>query len=331
MSRQVVFLLPGQGSQFPGMGCELYGADAVFTETMDTFFELQGEAGASLRKDWITADADDHFDDGGRAQPLLFALGYAVARTLIARGIRPAALLGHSVGELAAAALAGVFDLPAAARFLAARSASLDHAPPGGLLGVAGTVEEIRACLTPAWERAGLVVGAINAPRQTVLAGPEDELRAAEQALRAAGVAARRARAAEPWHSPVMSTAAGHFEEAVARETPAAPRIALHSSAVGRPPTPQEAADPAFWARQMARPVLFWPALSALLDDGAHLLVEVGPGNVLGAAARSHPAVRSGRSEVLSLLPARKNPGTSWRSGVERLEQSLAPQPTTAA
>ncbi|MFF9011377.1 acyltransferase domain-containing protein [Streptomyces sp. NPDC014870] len=329
MSRQVVFLLPGQGSQFPGMGCELYGAESVFTETMDTFFELQGDAGASLREDWMNSAAD-HFDDGARAQPLLFALGYAVARSLMARGVRPAALIGHSVGELAAATLAGVYDLPAAARFLAARSASLDLAPPGGLLGVAGTVEETRAHLAPEWERAGLVVGAINAPRQTVLAGPEDELRAAERALRAAGLAARRARASEPWHSPVMGPAADRFEEAVARETRMPPRIALHSSAVGRPPTPGEIADPAFWARQMAQPVLFWPALSALLDDGAHLLVEVGPGNVLGAAARSHPALRDGRSEVLSLLPARKGPGKGFQAGLERLEQLRATRPVTA-
>ncbi len=323
VDRSVVFLLPGQGAQFSGMGRELYGSETVFTETLDTLFRLMGPEGDSLHKEWVGAGPDDHFDDGARAQPLLFAIGYAAARTLMARGVQPSALLGHSIGELAAATLAGVFDLPAAARFLSARSASLELAPAGGLLGVAASPAEVTEHITPEWSRAGLAVGAVNAARQTVLAGPEVELDAVTKELRTAGVAARRVRATEPWHSPVMDRAADLFESAVAREVLSPPRITLHSSGVGRLPTPHETADPAFWARQMARPVLYWSALSALLEEGEHILVEVGPGTVLSAAARTHPAVRIGRSSVVSLLPAKKRPGNGWDEGLAQLDQLL--------
>ncbi|WP_203612753.1 acyltransferase domain-containing protein, partial [Amycolatopsis sp. SID8362] len=120
--RGLVLLLPGQGSQYPGMAVALYEREPVFAAAADEFFAAMGPEGKLVRDDWLGDSPGVPIDDGLRAQPLLFAIGYGIGRVLLDRGLRPARLIGHSVGELAAAALAGVFDLAAAGRILAARS-----------------------------------------------------------------------------------------------------------------------------------------------------------------------------------------------------------------
>ena len=305
-SRPIALLLPGQGAQHPGMALELYGREPVFTEVMDEFFGYLGDSGAVLRDCWLAADDTVH--QGIRAQSLLFGIGYALGTTLRARKLRPVVLLGHSAGELAAAALAGVYDLRAAARIMSARAHSLRLAPPGGMLAVAATPEVVLSHVRPEWMAAGVAIGARNAPKQTVLAGPEYELARTENALRSAGVVVMRMNAAEPWHSPVMAQAAAEFERAVAAERLCPPVPSIVSGRTGRWVTPAEAVQPGFWAWQMAEPVLFWPALNALLDGGEFTLAEAGPAAGLSTVARKHPAVRAGRSRVVPLLPAPGKP-----------------------
>jgi acyl transferase domain-containing protein len=229
-------------------------------------------------------------------------------------------LLGHSVGELAAAALAGVFDLPAAARILRGRSAALVNAPAGGMLAVAATPEQVASIIAPEWAARGLAIGAVNAPAQTILAGAEPELNMAEHAAKEAGLTVRRVRSRQPFHSPVLDEAAKQFAKAIAAERLHVPRIPVTSARTCRIVEPHEALDPVFWARLMSEPVLFWPALSSLPSDGEFAFVEAGPGNGLSTAARRHPSVRAGHSEVLTLLPP---PGREqwpvWQAGLERL------------
>ncbi|MFF4838301.1 acyltransferase domain-containing protein [Streptomyces sp. NPDC001315] len=319
--RSIALLLPGQGAQYAGMGIELYEREPEFTAVVDEFFLLMGEEGVRLRADWLSDSPLIPLDDGRRAQPLLFAIDYALGKVLEARGVVPSALIGHSVGELAAAALAGVFDLPGAARIMVARSRALETAPAGGLLAVAGTPQEVEARVPAGPARSGVVVGAVNAPRQTVLAGPEEALARTEQALRDAGTVARRVRALDPFHSPVLASAAREFERAVAAEPLSPPRIPIHSGRTGREVTAEEAVDPAFWARQMAEPVLFWPALSGLLEQGPYTLVEAGPGRALSTPARRHPSVRSGETRLVCLLPSEGgDTWGSWRKALEQLE-----------
>ncbi|CAL9655770.1 acyltransferase domain-containing protein [Streptomyces sp. enrichment culture] len=318
--RPVALLLPGQGAQYPRMAVPLYQREPLFRVAVDEVLDLMGRPGAQIREDWLGDAPALPLDDGRRAQPLLFAIGYGVGRVLQQLGLRPAVLLGHSIGELAAAALAGVFDLPSAARILLARSGSLSAAPAGGMLAVAAAPERIRPWLDAQDVRHGVAVGAVNAPTQTILAGPEASLARTEQALRAAGLVARRVRATEPWHSPALREAALAFQEAVAAEPLHPPRIPILSARTGRTVTAREAVDPAFWAGQMAEPVLYWEALSKLLDSGDHLLVETGPGMSLSAPARRHPAVRSGRSEVVCMLPdERQDCWGAWQTALDRL------------
>lgn len=315
----IALLLPGQGAQHQGMAVELYGDDPAFTSAMDEFFDASGAQGLRLRSDWLADEPATPLDDASRAQPLLFAIGYALGHSLIAHGLRPSVLLGHSVGELAAACLAGVFRLGDGAKVLTARAEELTDVPLGGMLAVRATP----AALAPYLDASGadgVVVGALNAPRQTVLSGPDPRLSEVEETLRGAGLLCRRVRARQPFHSPVLAPAATRLAKAFAEIDLRVPTIPIRSTATGELVEPGQATDPAFWADQLAAPVLFWPALDNLLAAGPYLLAEAGPGQGLSALARTHPSVRSGHSEVIHLLPAGAEGSLrTWRSALDRL------------
>ncbi|MEV8635671.1 acyltransferase domain-containing protein [Streptosporangium sp. NPDC051023] len=228
----------------------------------------------------------------------MFALGHALGRTVMSWGVQPSALIGHSVGELAAAALSSVIGVASAASLLAARAAAYRDAAPGGLLAVAAPAERLAEFLGDE-----VCVGVVNSPVQTMLAGPEHALTEVTRTLKKAGYTAIRARIPLPFHSPVLAPLAEVSETALARIPLRPPRIELYSTITARRLRPEEAVDPAFWASQVCKPVLFGPALDALLADQDVLLVEAGPSRALTNLARRHPAVVEGRSAVTAMLP----------------------------
>ncbi|WP_399930800.1 acyltransferase domain-containing protein [Streptomyces kanamyceticus] len=296
----VALLLPGQGAQQEGMARGLYGNEPSFTEAVDEVFELLGTEGDRIRDDWAADRPTVPLDHVSRAQPLLFTVDYALGRMLFDWGIRPAVLLGHSAGEAAAAALAGVFSLPDAVRLLAERVELIGQAPPGGMLAVAATPDEVAPHL-----REGVVVGAVNSPAQLLLAGPEPALSETAGAVRAAGFTCVRAKATVGFHSPSLARVCARQVPSFAAVRRNPPAIPLLSAYTATELTTAQAADPWFWAMQPAEPVLFGPALDQLLTDGPYQLVETGPGQSLSALARRHRGVTSGGSRVLGLLTAR--------------------------
>ncbi|MGW6984331.1 acyltransferase domain-containing protein [Streptomyces sp. NPDC054932] len=319
--RRIVLLLPGQGFQHAGMAVELYRREPRFAAVADEFLDALGPGGKAVRDDWLACADGAPADRGTTAQPLLFMIGYGIGAVLAGRGIRPSVLIGHSVGELAAATLAGVFDLRAAARILSARCAALADAPAGGMLAVAGAPPTVLDCIRSRSVGESVVVGAHNGPQQTVLAGPEPQLSEAERALRAGGMTARRVRSLEPWHSPAMDRAARRFAAAVAAETLGPATIPIVSTRTGRVVTDAEAVRPEFWAAQMAAPVLFWPALAGVLDGADCTVVDGAPAGGLATLARRHAAVREGRSTVVPLLaPPGRDAWTVWSGGIAELE-----------
>ncbi|MFF3505748.1 acyltransferase domain-containing protein [Streptomyces sp. NPDC003247] len=332
--RGVALLFPGQGAQQPFMAAGLYRGHPPFRRLMDEVFEAWGAEGAVLRADWLSDRPSLDPDGVRRAQPLLFAVDWALGRMVLDWGVRPAALLGHSVGEVAAATLAGVLTLEEAVGLMADRVAHIEAGPAGGMLAVRAAAAD----MTP-YLHADVVVGAVNAPRQVILAGSTGPLADTEARLRAAGFTCRRTRALSPFHSPALAPVAEAALPALSRLPLRAPRLPLHSGYTGRALTATEAADPRFWAGQPAAPVLFGPALDALLGTGGLLLLETGPGQSLTALARRHPAVGTGRSTALGLLPPRARGDDTdlrtLRTAVERLlsEGALAhdplPAPTT--
>lgn len=297
----VVFAFPGQGAQHARMAAGLYGTQRVFTETVDVCLDGFLQHGADLYPVWLAANPGAALDQTVNAQPLLFAIEYALARQWIDWGIQPAALLGHSVGELVAATVAGVLDLDDALRLLALRGRVMQRRAPGGMLVVAAAADRMRSLLP---DGSPVVVAAVNAADQTVLAGPSADLAAVAQALAAAGIASKRLRTSQAFHSPAMRPAVGEFQAGFAGVRLRPPGIPVYSAATGKLLTDDQATDPAFWARQLVDPVLFADALHAATEDAdRRILLEVGPGRALTGLARRHPAVRSGRWRALACLP----------------------------
>jgi acyl transferase domain-containing protein len=279
------------------MGTGLYRDLPAFAATIDEIFQIMGAAGDELRSDWLTADPKIPINHVRRSQPLLFAIDYALGRLLMKLGLQPAVLLGHSIGEMAAATLAGVFDLHSAVRVLQHRVGQLARASAGGMIAVAASRAEIAPYLRP-----GVDVGAINAPRQTVIAGANEPLRATLDTLREAGFTWAPVFSLTPFHSAVLQPVVDAARPLLATLPVQPPEITVVSGYTARCLTDAEAVDPLYWARHPVDPVLFWPALQSLLADGPHLLIECGPGQGLTTLARRHPDVRSGRCEVLSLI-----------------------------
>ncbi|HEX6686953.1 MAG TPA: acyltransferase domain-containing protein [Candidatus Limnocylindrales bacterium] len=294
----MAFLLPGQGSQYDGMGRALYGADPVFTSTMDEIFATIGPEAERIHSDWLGWTSYVDIDDVRRAQPLLFAVDYALAKMIQSWGVEPVALLGHSAGELVAATLAGVFSLKDAVASQMERVRQAVFIPPGGMLAVAATEEQLRPYLS-----GKVAIAAVNAARQVMLAGPGDELRHVDSLLRADDFIVAVVPATSPFHCPAMAPAAVAAEKQLSGIDLNAPRQTVYSGYTGEVLTEKDSIRPEFWAWQVVDTVYFGPALDRLLSTGDLLLVEVGPGQTLTSFARRHRAVRSRASEVVPTLP----------------------------
>lgn len=316
--RGIVLLFPGQGAQYTRMAAGLYGAEPIFTEAMDAVFTELGENGAELRSDWLSPEPVVPLEHVSRSQPLLFAIGHGLGQLVLSWGLRPAALLGHSVGEVAAAAVGGVFDLTSATRLIADRVRRLATGPGGGMLVVTASVGQLGPYL-----RDQVVIGAVNAPRQTVLAGPVRPIGQIASELRAAGITCQRLPSSSPFHSPVLEEAARGAEPLIATLTVAAPSIDLYSAYTVSTVGQAELSKVTHWSRQPVDPVLFWPTLDRLLATDDYLLVEAGPGQGLSRIARRHQAVRSGRSSVAAMLPASPGAPAADRDAVCRAADFL--------
>ena len=296
----VALLFPGQGAQHPRMAAGLYGRLDVFTDAMDEAFRQLGPEGARLRAEWLAPEPSPLYDDVTVAQPLLYAVGLALGRLVLSWGAEPVALLGHSVGELVAATLAGVLAAEDGFRLMRQRVHQFAGTPAGGMLAVAAPLAEVGDVLGD-----GVYLAAVNAHRQLLLAGRREDLDRAARVLLERGLVCRDARARQAFHSPVV-------DDAVTASLPDwqatplhPPRLPVYSAYTQGPLTGRTACDPVFWARQAAEPVQFAPTLDRLLSDHACLLVEAGPGNSLSMLARRHRAVVRGASRVLPLLPDR--------------------------
>ena len=303
----LVWMFPGQGAQYAAMGRELYAVDAVFHDALDE--ALQHGQGHALRARL--------FDDDPAAltpteltQPALFSVEYALAQCWMARGLRPAALIGHSVGEFVCAVLAGVMTLADAARLVTRRGALMQRQPGGGMLAV-------RACVDTLQIPAGLSLAADNGPQACVVAGPRDALTAWAAQLESAGTTARLLQTSHAFHSPAMDGALDAFEAEFADVQLHAPAVPIISTRTGDWLDDAQAVDPAYWVGQLRDPVRFRAAVARAREHHADaLFVEVGPGRQLCALARQQ---RAGTPTVASLGTAVDAEAAAWRLAEARL------------
>jgi amino acid adenylation domain-containing protein len=283
----VAFLFSGQGAQHPGMAAELYRAEPVFRAELDRAGDLLLPLlGRDLRDLLFGSGMGEELARTEFTQPALFAVEHALARQWMAWGVRPAAMLGHSIGEYVAACLAGVFSFADALALVAERGRRMAAMEPGAMLAVSLPEAEILPLLN-----GGLSLAAINGPERAVVAGPEPAVAALALELEARGVRNRRLRTSHAFHSAMMEPALEPFAERVRRLRLSPPSIPFVSNVTGTWITAEQATDPEYWARQIRATVRFADGLAALTAEPDRLLLEVGPGNTLTTLAREAGAV----------------------------------------
>ncbi|MFE5919449.1 amino acid adenylation domain-containing protein [Streptomyces sp. NPDC056468] len=282
---RTVFLLPGQGAQRPGQGRALYRSSPVFRDVLDEASSLTGPIQGRSLAEWCLDPRMDSEELARTevAQPLLVAFGVGLARQLAEWGLSADAVAGHSVGEIAAACVAGVLTLDEAVGFAAERGRLVgERALPGAMAAVRG--DEATVAELVSVSGGSLSVAAVNGPDQVVISGAGDAVDRALAELRSRGVAARRLRVSHAFHSPLLEPVLEPLGDAAKALTVKSATVPMLSSVTGdwRPDL-----TPAYWQAHAVQPVRFGAAVARLLAEGYDTFVELGPGNTLVGAVRA--------------------------------------------
>ncbi|WP_433969859.1 type I polyketide synthase [Tunturiibacter gelidiferens] len=300
---EVVFLFPGQGSQFAGMGSSLYKSELLYRREVDECSEiLRPLLGLDLRDvlfpiDVAAPEAAERIQQTQFAQTGIFVTEFAMAKLWQSWGIEPRACAGHSIGEYVAAVLAGVMSREDALRLVSIRGRMMQEMPRGAMVGVRLSESELQPYLA-----ADISIAALNAPKLSVLAGPLEAVERLEKKLTSDGALFRRLRTSHAFHSSMMDPMLAGFEAEVAKVTLHRPVRPYVSSFTGTWIEPEQATSPRFWADQVRNPVRFADALKTLMST-PQILLEVGPGNTLTTLARQQP--NSSAAVIVSSLSQR--------------------------
>ncbi len=322
IERSVVFMFPGQGSQFLGMGRDLYEKEAVFKQAIDT-------AGDEIKKihgidlvDAIYGDATDpsrasNLKQTSITQPALYAVEYAYAKLFQSWGVEPAALIGHSIGEYVAAALAGVFSYVDGLKIVAERGRIMQAAETGSMLSVPLPADRVKSLIGDS-----LDIGVINSQEACVVSGTHELIDELAVELQKQEIESQRLRTSHAFHSRLMDAAALEFEQSISEFDLRAAKTPFISNVTGDWISDDQAQSPAYWASQIRNTVLFSQGLQTLFNSKAAVFLECGPSTTLsqlvngdqhvGVSSSRHPKV-----EQCDQMVAYGALAKLWTAGVE--------------
>ena len=314
-AHEVVFLFTGQGAQYAGMGRQLYETQPLFRRIIDECDEILR---SSLDRSLLSvlyprAGEGSPLDETAFTQPALFALEYALAELWRSWGVQPAAVMGHSVGEYAAACIAGVFSLEDGLKLVTERGRLMQALPERGKM-AAVLADETRTLKAIGGHLRELSIAAVNGPENIVISGSDRAVQAAVARLEAEGIHSVSLNVSHAFHSPLMEPMLDAFSKAAACVRYAAPTIGIVSNVTGQLTSDESAANPDYWRRHAREAVRFSAGIQALAREGYKLFVEIGPSPTLcGMAAKCLP------QEGAVFLPSLRRGQDDWRQMLESL------------
>ena len=300
--RSVVFMFPGQGSQYVNMAREIYETETVFREQVDYCSEiLEPLVGLDLRH--ILYPSDEKIDEVSKqlqqteiAQPAIFVIEYALAKLWQSYGVEPQAAIGHSIGEYVAATLAEVFSLEDALSLVAARGQMMQQLPTGAMLSIPLPADKIKSLLGEE-----ISVAAINQPSQCVVSGSIAAIDVLQNQLAAQGIECRRLHTSHAFHSQMMEPILEAFAERVKKVTLNPPKLPYISNLTGTWITVTQATNPDYYAQHLRSTVQFAQGLEKLLATPEQVLLEVGPGHTLTTLVKRHPDKAAAQTVLTSV------------------------------
>lgn len=284
---EIVFMFPGQGSQYVNMGLNLYESERVFQQTVDKCAEiLQPYLERDLREILYPKAGDSEATAASLrqtffTQPAIFTIEYALAKLWQSWGIQPQAAIGHSIGEFVAATIAGVFSLEDALMLVATRGRLMQELPGGSMLSVRLSATAVEPRLSEE-----LSIAAINGPSLCVVSGNIKAVAQLQRELEAEGVVCKQLHTSHGFHSPMVDPIIEPFTQCIQQIQLSPPQIPFVSTVTATWITPQQATDPQYWAKHMRATVLFAPGIQTLWQDSQRVLLEVGPRNSATTLAR---------------------------------------------
>ncbi|MEL7146331.1 MAG: type I polyketide synthase, partial [Bacteroidota bacterium] len=298
-----VFMFPGQGTQYVNMSRLLYQEEPKFRETLDRCFEIyEQQTATSLKKVWAGQSTDPVADVNQTryTQPLIFSIEYSLGVLLEEYGIRPDVVIGHSIGEFAAACLIGLFSLPDAIKLVVKRATLMQGLPKGSMLSVM-----LNATDAAKYTNENISLAAFNEHKSCVLSGPDEDITGLQQILSEAGVASVLLHTSHAFHSSMMDPVLEEFAACVKSVDFQQPVSRMISSMTGQEIVSEQLQDPQYWADQLRNPVRFADALAVVLQEKKATLLEVGPGHTLSTFARKHPD-KGADHHIVKLIPTAK-------------------------